>query len=91
MGLHVTVDKPDPDKDITRIVVTNKKGIKEIILCEDNRKDIEEIKADYLKNLKFHYIKTMSDVIDIALMNEKVANALVINPKVEVKKKGVTV
>ena len=29
MGLHVTVDKPDPDKDITRIVVTNKKGIKE--------------------------------------------------------------
>ena len=62
-------------------------GINEIILCEDNKKDIEEIKADYLKNLKFHYIKTMTDVIDIALMNEKVANALVINPKVEVKKK----
>jgi len=63
----------------------------EITLRGKVRKDIEDINEVYLKNLKFHYIKTMTDVIDIALMNEKVANALVINSKAEPKKKGVEV
>lgn len=74
-----------------KILAAKRAGINEIILCEDNRKDIEDINEVYLKNLKFHYIKTMTDVIDIALMNEKVANALVINSKAEPKKKGVEV
>ena len=49
--------------------------IKEVILCEDNRKDILEIKAEYLKGLEFHYVTDMSDVIKLAITDEKVKNA----------------
>ena len=49
--------------------------IKEILLCEGNRRDIEEIKPDYLKGLTFHYVTDMSDVIKEALTDEKVKNA----------------
>jgi ATP-dependent Lon protease len=42
-------------------------GIKEVILCDDNRKDVEEIKKDYLKNMKISYVKNMSEVIELAL------------------------
>ena len=35
--------------------------------CEDNRKDIEEIKPDYIKGLTFHYVKNISEVLDLAL------------------------
>jgi ATP-dependent Lon protease len=61
-----------------KILAAKRANIKEIILCEDNRKDIEEIKADYIKGLKFHYVKTMKEVLDIALTSQKVKNALVI-------------
>ncbi|MBT8205755.1 MAG: hypothetical protein KJO20_10305, partial [Eudoraea sp.] len=46
-----------------------------IILCEDNRKDVEEIKEQYLKGLSFHYVSDMSDVIDMAITDQKVKNA----------------
>jgi ATP-dependent Lon protease len=59
-----------------KILAAKRAGIKEIILCEDNRKDIEEIKADYIKGLKFHYVKTMKEVLDIALTSQKVKEAL---------------
>ena len=49
--------------------------IKEIILCEDNRKDIDEIKEEYRKGLTFHYVTDMSEVIEIAITNQKVKNA----------------
>jgi len=49
--------------------------IKEIILCADNKKDIEEIKAEYLKGLTFHYVTDMSEVIDLAITKQKVKNA----------------
>jgi ATP-dependent Lon protease len=62
-----------------KILAAKRANIKEIILCEDNRKDIEEIKADYIKGLKFHYVKTMKEVLDIALTSQKVKNALVIS------------
>jgi len=51
-------------------------GIKEIILSERNRKDIEEINERYLKGLTFHYVKGMIDVIDKALIEEQVVNPL---------------
>jgi len=57
-----------------KILAAKRAGIKEIILCEENRKDIDEIKQDYITDLKLHYVKTMMDVIGYALMEEKVAN-----------------
>ncbi|SDS28171.1 ATP-dependent Lon protease [Formosa sp. Hel1_31_208] len=58
-----------------KILAAKRAKIKEILLCEDNRRDIDEIKAEYLKGLKFHYVKDMSDVLNIALTNQKVKNA----------------
>tara|TARA_R110000868_G_scaffold410962_3_gene701112 strand:- start:1933 stop:4383 length:2451 start_codon:yes stop_codon:yes gene_type:complete len=58
-----------------KILAAKRARIKEILLCEDNRRDIEEIKPDYLKGLTFHYVTDMSDVIKIALTNQKVQNA----------------
>ena len=51
-------------------------GIKELILCKENQKDIEEIKADYVKGLTFHYVEDIRQVIDLALLKEKVDNPL---------------
>ena len=50
-----------------KLLAANRAGIKEIILCADNRKDVEEIKKDYIKNMKISYVKTMSEVINLAL------------------------
>jgi ATP-dependent Lon protease len=58
-----------------KILAAKRARIKEILLCEDNRADIEEIKPDYLKGLTFHYVKDMSEVLDVALTKEKVKNA----------------
>ena len=58
-----------------KILAAKRANIKEIILCEDNRKDIEEIKQDYLKGLKFHYVKEMKEVVKLALLKQKVKNA----------------
>ncbi|TVZ28558.1 ATP-dependent Lon protease [Gillisia sp. Hel_I_86] len=57
-----------------KILAAKRARIKEIILCEDNKRDIDEIKADYLKGLTFHYVKEMKDVIDLALTQDKVKN-----------------
>ncbi|MDT0608521.1 endopeptidase La [Croceitalea rosinachiae] len=58
-----------------KILAAKRARIKEIILCEDNKKDIQEIKENYLKGLTFHYVNDMSEVIDLALTNQKVKNA----------------
>ena len=50
-----------------KLLAAARAGIKEIILCEANRKDVEEIKKDYLKNLQIHYVQRMSEVIDLAI------------------------
>ncbi len=57
-----------------KILAAKRARIKEILLCEENRRDIEEIKPDYLKGLTFHYVTDMSDVIKLALTNQKVKN-----------------
>ncbi|SFR49200.1 ATP-dependent Lon protease [Robiginitalea myxolifaciens] len=56
-----------------KILAAKRARIKEIILCEDNRKDIAEIKPEYLKGLTFHYVRDMQQVIDIAVTSRKVA------------------
>ncbi len=58
-----------------KILAAKRARIKEILLCEDNKRDIDEIKPEYLKGLTFHYVKDMSDVLDIAITNQKVKNA----------------
>ncbi|MBP3356934.1 MAG: endopeptidase La [Rikenellaceae bacterium] len=50
-----------------KILAAKRAGITDIILCEDNRKDILEIKADYIAGLNFHYVKTNAEVLDLAL------------------------
>ncbi len=57
-----------------KILAAKRARIKEILLCEENRRDIQEIKPEYLKGLTFHYVKDMSDVLNLALTKEKVKN-----------------
>ena len=59
-----------------KILAAKRAGIKEIILCKENQKDIEEIKPSYLKGLEFFYVEKMIDVVKVALLNEKVKDAV---------------
>ena len=59
-----------------KILAAKRAGIKEIILSEQNRKDIEDINPDYLHNLQFHFVKNMLQVLDYSLMDEKVAKPM---------------
>lgn len=59
-----------------KILAAKRSGIKEIILSKDNEKDISEIKETYIKGLTFHYVKDIHEVLDIALLEEKVADPL---------------
>ena len=58
-----------------KILAAKRAEIKEIILSEENKKDILDIKPEYLKGLTFHYVKDMKEVIGFALLKEKVKNA----------------
>jgi ATP-dependent Lon protease len=55
-----------------KILAAKRAGIKEVILCKRNEKDIQEINERYLKGLKFHFVEEMNEVLDIALLKEKV-------------------
>ncbi|MGO3155956.1 MAG: endopeptidase La [Mesonia sp.] len=57
-----------------KILAAKRAHIKEIILCEENKKDIDEIKEDYLKGLTFHYVTDMKDVLEKGLTKQKVNN-----------------
>ncbi|WP_417886205.1 endopeptidase La [Zunongwangia sp.] len=57
-----------------KILAAKRARIKELILCKENERDINEIKEEYLKGLTFHYVSDMSEVIDIAITDEKVKN-----------------
>ena len=50
-----------------KLLAAIRSGIKEVILCKDNKKDVEDIKGDYFKNLKIHYVSTMNEVVHLAL------------------------
>ena len=58
-----------------KILAAKRARIKEIVLCEDNKRDIAEIKEEYLKGLTFHYVKEMSEVLEVAITKQKVKNA----------------
>ena len=59
-----------------KILAAKRAGIKEIILCDENRKNIEEIQPVYLEGLTFHYVKDIKEVLQIALTDEKVNGAI---------------
>lgn len=61
-----------------KILAAKRANIKEIILCHENKSDIDEIKPEYIEGLTFHYVKEMSDVLAIAITEEKVKNAKVL-------------
>ena len=57
-----------------KVLAAKRANIKEIIMCAENKRDIDEIKPEYLEGLTFHYVKEMSEVLDNAITNEKVKN-----------------
>jgi ATP-dependent Lon protease len=62
-----------------KILAAKRANVKEIILCHENKSDIDEINSTYLKGLTFHYVKEMHEVISIALTKNKVKNAKVLD------------
>ncbi len=58
-----------------KILAAKRAGIKDIILCKDNEKDILEINPNYVSGLTFHYVEDIKDVLDFALLDSKVKNA----------------
>ena len=59
-----------------KILAARRAGIKEIILCHRNKKDVDDIPANYISNLKIHYIRTVDDVLELALEKNKVRNSI---------------
>lgn len=59
-----------------KILAAKRAGIKHLILCKDNRKDIDEIPDMYIQGLDFHYVETVMDVLDYALLDQKVGNPI---------------
>lgn len=70
-----------------KILAAKRAKIKEIILSEKNRKDIDEIKQNYLKGLTFHFVKTMKEVLDIALTKDFVQHKIDVSVKKDIKLK----
>jgi ATP-dependent Lon protease len=68
-----------------KILAAKRANIKEIIVCKSNQKDILEIKDHYIKDLQFHYVTDMREVINIALLNEKVNEPLDLTVKEDLK------
>lgn len=68
-----------------KILAAKRAGIQEVILCKTNRKDIEEIKASYISDMKFHYVSEMYEVIEKALLKEKVKKAIDLTVKIPSK------
>lgn len=71
-----------------KILAAKRAGIKEIILCKENKKNIDEIKPLYIKGLTFHYVDDIKEVLDIALLEEKVKQPLDLTIKEEKENKG---
>ena len=57
-----------------KILAAKRSSIREIIVSGDNRKDVENINAIYIKGLKFHYVDTIMQVLELALLRQKVKN-----------------
>ncbi len=58
-----------------KILAAKRAGIKEIIMCKANKKDVDDIKPSYIADLKFHFVEHMSEVLESALLKQKVKGA----------------
>ena len=58
-----------------KILAAKRANIQEIILCRENEVDINEIKAEYLTGLTFHFVSDMKEVLEIAITDEPARNA----------------
>ena len=70
-----------------KILAAKRAGITDIVMCKDNRKNIEEIPAKYLKGVEFHYVENVADVWQIALTDEKVEHPIDLTIKEEKEEK----
>jgi ATP-dependent Lon protease len=61
-----------------KILAAKRAGITDIVMCKDNRKDIEEIPAMYLSGVEFHYVENVQDVWNFALTDELVDNPMLL-------------
>ena len=59
-----------------KILAAKRSGIREIILCSRNRKDIDEIEKSYIADIKIHYVDHVDEVISLALLKEKVSDSM---------------
>ena len=57
-----------------KILAAKRASIKEIIISEENRKDVENIKEIYIRGLKFNYVESIMEVLELALLKQKVKN-----------------
>ena len=71
-----------------KILAAKRAGITDIVICEDNRRNIEAIPEIYLKGVTFHYVTNVMEVLDIALLKTKVNNPLDLSIKEETKKEN---
>ncbi len=62
-----------------KILAAKRAGITDIIMCEQNRKDVADIKPHYLEGLNMHYVHNMQQVLDIALLTEQVVQPIDLN------------
>ncbi|MCP9768248.1 endopeptidase La [Lacihabitans sp. LS3-19] len=69
-----------------KILAAKRANIKEIVMCYKNQKDVEEIGAEYTKGLTFHYVSYVEEVLEIALLKEKVKKPIIFSFPEEVKK-----
>ena len=70
-----------------KILAAKRAGITDIIMCRENKKNIEEIPDIYLEGLTFHYVENIKEVFDIALTNEMVENPVILSVEDEDDKK----
>jgi len=68
-----------------KILAAKRAGIKEIILCHKNKRDIEEIDAHYLKGIQFHFVTQVDEVLELALTATKVVRPLQFSFSTEIK------
>ena len=66
-----------------KILAAKRAGISDIIISKDNKKDIEDIPEIYIKGLEFHYVENVMDVLNYALLDEKVDDAIDFSVKEE--------
>ena len=72
-----------------KILAARRAGITDIMMCKDNKKDIDEIPSIYLRGLEFHYVENVQDVWDFALTDELVAHPMSLTVEEDTKPTGV--